>query len=96
MLGFRSSVSTVFIQPKMDEEQPNGAGEKYISEAPETRNSLDRGGGKLIHCKHESLEYKDFYEEVRGLLDVKSLLEKCVILLDVKVCVSSHSFLVLL
>jgi len=68
----------------MDEEQPNGAGEKYISEAPETRNSLDRGGGKLIHCKHESLEYKDFYEEVRGLLDVKSLLEKCVILLDVK------------
>ena len=41
--------------------------------------------GRLMYCHHESLEYKDFHLEVRGLQDISSLLDKCTILLDVHV-----------
>ena len=42
-------------------------------------------GGSLLHRTTENLEHKNFETEVRGLLDVKSLLDTCTFLLDVKV-----------
>ena len=39
----------------------------------------------LLHRTQESLDLKDFHTEVRGLMDVGSLLETCNFLLDVKV-----------
>ena len=41
------------------------------------------GAGQLLHNYKQSLDHKDFTAEIRGLLDVRGLLEKCSVLLDV-------------
>ena len=45
------------------------------------------GAGRLLHNSRQSLDHKDFTAEIRGLLDLKGLLENCSVLLDVE----SHS-----
>ena len=42
------------------------------------------GAGRLLHNYKQSLDHKDFTAEIRGLLDVRGLLEKCSVLLDVE------------
>ena len=42
------------------------------------------GAGRLLHNYRQSLDHKDLTEEIRGLLDVKGLLENCSVLLDVE------------
>ena len=44
----------------------------------------DDGVGQLLHNYKQSLDHKDFTAEIRGLLDVRGLLEKCSVLLDVE------------
>ena len=62
-------------------------GGKHISEAPApTRPETKHEVGKLLHRKHEAVDRKDFHAELRGLLDISSLLDKCSVLLDVEVC----------
>ena len=41
--------------------------------------------GKLLHNSKQSLDQKDFNAEIRGLQDVRGLLERCSVLLDLEV-----------
>ena len=42
------------------------------------------GAGKLLFNSRQSLDHKDFNQEIRGLLDIRTLLERCSVLLDVQ------------
>ena len=57
----------------------NGRKEVSVAESPPD----SEGVGQLLHNYKQSLDHKDFNAEIRGLLDVKGLLEKCSVLLDV-------------
>ena len=57
------------------------SGRKEVSLAESPPDS--EGVGQLLHNYKQSLDHKDFNAEIRGLLDVKGLLEKCSVLLDV-------------
>ena len=63
------------------ETEMNGKGQQVSGvEAP----GEGEGEGRLLHNYKQSLDHKDFTAEIRGLLDVKGLLEKCSVLLDVE------------
>ena len=57
----------------------NGKSLSFVESPP------DGGSGKLLHNSKQSLDHKDFNAEIRGLVDVKGLLDNCPILLDVEV-----------
>ena len=42
------------------------------------------GAGKLLFNSRQSLDHKDFNQEIRGLLDIRTLLDRCSVLLDVQ------------
>ena len=57
------------------------------------REHDEKQQASLLHKTQQSLDLKDFHTEVRGMMDVSSLLETCHFLLDVKVCIAKSKYI---
>jgi len=63
----------------------NGEDKKQMKEDMNNTSSMTvKSGGALLHRQQQPVEHKDFVTEVRGVMDVNNLLEKCAVILDLQ------------
>jgi len=63
----------------------NGEDKKQMKEdMNNTSSMMVKSGGALLHRQQQPVEHKDFVTEVRGVMDVNNLLEKCAVILDLQ------------